>query len=88
MKEWYEKEQAYRALYRSGRQAKNLWTYIPDFVLPGVTNCFSDSDGYWIWLDFEEGGWSAYDHGSDCGVIHEYTIADLKQAIKTIAKVR
>ena len=87
MESW-QKEAAYEAIYSAGRQATNIWKYIPEKLKEGVTDAFSDSDGYWIWLDHEEGGWVAYDGGEDCGMIHEYTIADLKQAIKTIRKNR
>ena len=76
----------YEDLYRRGKQANNIWKYIPQKYREGVTNAFSDSDGYWIWLDHEEGGWVAYDGGDDCGIIHEYTIAGLKKAIKSIRK--
>ena len=80
------KEDAYARSYRSGKVCTNLWHYIPQKLAEAVTNCVTDSDGYWLWLDHEEGGWSAYDHGEDCGIIHEYTIEDIKNAIKTIAK--
>lgn len=82
---WGEKEAAYEKAYRQGRQAKDIYKYIPDKYLGGVTNAFSDSDGYWIWLDED---YVAYDGGEDCGMIHEYNIADLKTAIKTIRKGR
>lgn len=82
---WWEKETAYEAVYASGRQAKDLWKYIPEKLKEGVTDAFSDSDGYWIMLDENH---VAYDGGSDCGMIHEYNIADLKAAIKTIRKGR
>ena len=81
-----EKEYQYEAAYRAGRTAKNLWKYIPAKYREAVTNAFADSDGYWIWLDHEDGGWVAYDGGEDCGMIHEYTINDIKEAIKTIRK--
>lgn len=84
--EFWEKEEAYEELYRHGRQAKDIYKYIPDKFIKGVTNAFSDEDGYWIWLDHEDGGWVAYDGGSDCGMIHEYNITDLKKAIKTIRR--
>lgn len=80
------KEEKYNDLYRGGRQAIDIWKYIPKKVREGVTDAFSDCDGYWIYLDHEEGGWVAYDGAEDCGGIHEYTIADLKEAIKTIRK--
>lgn len=79
--EYWKKEETYADLYRAGRQATNLWKYIPQKTLSGVTNAFSDSDGYWIWLDEN---YVAYDGGPDCGIIHEYTITDLKAAIKSI----
>lgn len=84
--DWADKENAYADLYRAGRESRNLWKYIPKKVHEGVNDAFSDSDGYWIFLDHEIGGWVAYDGGEDCGMIHEYTIADLREAIKTIRK--
>ena len=83
MKDWFEKEYDYEQLYASGRQAKNIWKYIPASISFRVAEAFSDSDGYWIYLDSRS---TAYDGGEDCGVIHEYTIADLKDAIKTIRR--
>ena len=79
-------EEVYYDGYRAGRTAKSIWKYVPQKWIKcgAVTNCLADSDGYWVWLDFEEGGWRAYDHGSDCGIIHEYTISDLREALKTI----
>lgn len=86
--DWIGKEEAYDEMYRRGRISTNLWKYIPAKVLPGVIGAYSDSDGYWIYLDREINGWVAYDGDSDCGVIHEYTIADLRSAIKTIRRVK
>ena len=87
MAEWYEKEEAYCDRVRSRRISKDIWKYIPRRVMEGVTDAFVDDDGYWICLDYNEGGWVAYDGGEDCGIIHEYSIADLRDAIKTIRKV-
>ena len=84
--DWFDKEEAYNKAYASGRVCRNLWQYIPQRLSEAVTNCETNSDGYWIWLDYEVGGWSSYVHGSDCGIIHEYRIEDIKKAIKTIAK--
>lgn len=84
MVEWEEKAEAYEKVFEQGRQAKDLWQYIPQRVMAGVTDAYADSDGYWIQLDHEEGGWTAYDGAEDCGVIHEYSIADLRKAIRTI----
>ena len=85
-KEWWQLEDEYERRYRNGTVATDLWKYIPKDKLEGVTNAFSDSEGYWIWLDCEEGGWRAYDGAEDCGTIHEYTIEGLRKAIKTIRK--
>lgn len=83
---WAAKVEAYDDAFMDGRTARNIWKYIPAKLIScgAVTNAIVDSDGYWVWLDFEEGGWRAYDHGSDCGMIHEYTIKDLKEALKTV----
>lgn len=85
-KDYYEKETEYCERFRQGRTARDIWKYIPKKVQEGVTNAFADSDGYWVLLDYEEGGWVAYDGGEDCGIIHDYTLEDLKESIKTIRK--
>lgn len=82
-KEWWEKEIAYETIFESGRQAKDLYKYIPEKLMEGVTDAFSNEDGYWIYFDECH---VAYDGGVDCGMIHEYSIKDLKAAIKTIRK--
>lgn len=82
-KEWWEKEVAFQLAYERGTTAKDLWRYIPQRLMAAVDACFTDLDGYWVYL---APGWAAYDHDSDCGVIREYTIRDLLDAIKTIAK--
>lgn len=79
MSEWYEKE----SRFGEHAHASNLWKYIPRKSCPAVDDAFVDSDGYWIYL---KAGWTAYDGGADCGVIHDYTISDLKASIKTIRK--
>ena len=84
--EFWEKEEAFERRQAQRRIAVDVWKYIPVKLYEAVTRAFSDSDGYWIWLDHEDGGWVAYDGGEDCGTIHEYTIKDLKEAIKTIRK--
>lgn len=86
--DWAGKEERYENAYRAGRIAEDIWKYIPAKCSEGVTNAFADSDGYWVWLDHEVGGWVAYDGGEDCGIIHEYTIKDLREAIKTIRRAR
>lgn len=78
MTEWWEKEDSYDS---RTRKCADIWKYIPKKLYPAVADTLIDDDGYWIYL---EEGWSAYDHGSDCSVIHEYNISDLRAAIKTI----
>ena len=84
--EWFEKESAYAERYASGKIATNLWKFIPAKLDEAVYDAFADADGYWIYLN-SEAGWRAYDHADDCGLIHEYTISDLKDAIKTIERI-
>jgi len=80
---WYEKEPAYDKAYRAGKVSRDIYKYIPRKLSEAIDDCVIDPDGYWVYLN---PGWSAYDHDVDCRIIHEYSIADLKQAIKTIAK--
>lgn len=61
--------------------SNNVFRYIPKKYYVAIDDAFTDSDGYWIYL---KNGFAAYDGGEDCGVIHEYNIQDLKDAIKTI----
>lgn len=82
MTEW-QKQEAYEELFAEGRQAQNLWKYIPQSKADAVADAFSDSDGYWLYL---EEGCVAYDGAEDCGIIHEYTVEDLRRAIKTIRR--
>ena len=81
--DWFDKEEAFERVWQSGREAKDLYKYIPQRLKDAgaIATCDVDSDGYWIYL---EDGWFAYDAGEDCGIIHEYTVADLIKAIKTI----
>lgn len=79
-------EISYRDRYDRGQIPSDIYKYIPKKYSQAVKNAFADSDGYWIWLNNEEGGWRAYDGGEDCGTIHEYTITGLREAIKTIDK--
>ena len=78
-------EDAYADRWSAGRVSKDVWKYVPDRAKPGVSNAFADSDGYWVWL-WED--WTAYDGGEDCGTIHEYTVSGLKEAVKTIRKIK
>ena len=81
--EWEDKGYAYASIYQSGRQAKDIWKYIPYKYWECIEDAVINGDGYWIYL---EKGWVAYDGAEDCGMIHEYNIADLKNAIKSIRK--
>ena len=78
-----EKEYNYERAYQSGKQAKSLWKYIPQKIEDAIDETMIDSDGYWIYL---ADGWTAYDGGEDCGIIHCYTISDLKEDIATISR--
>ena len=80
--EAWKKEVAFERASRAGNVSNGIWKYIPKKFYSAVSDCSVDSDGYWVYLNK---GWTAYDHDVDCGIIHEYTIADLKAAIKTIA---
>ena len=80
---WWEKEEAFEKAYRSGRCAENLWAYIPKKKYDAVRVAYVDTDGYWAYL---EQGYTAYDGGEDCGVIHDYNITDFKESIKTVRK--
>ena len=79
----YDKIYAYQDMFRAGKQAKNLWQYIPQKHYEAISDVNVDSDGYWVYL---KPGWAAYDLAEDCGIIHVYTIADLKEDLKTIAR--
>lgn len=63
---------------------KAILNYIPKSKLDGIESCFRDSDGYWIWL---KDGWNADRMDSDCHVIHEDYIKDLRYQIAGIRKV-
>lgn len=86
MNDWRSNEDRYADRWQRGQISRDIWRYIPESVRAGVTDAFADSDGYWIFLDHESSGWVAYDGGEDCGIIHEYTIEDLRKAVKTIRK--
>lgn len=81
---WEEKQEQFEKLWRSNRHAKNLYRYIPRRLAGAICWAEVDEDGYWIYLNNEDGHFRAYDGAEDCGTIHEYTIADLIAAIKTI----
>lgn len=83
MTQWFDKEAEYEERFRAGKQIKNIWKYIPRTVQAFVDGVAIDSDGYWIYLDADH---IAYDGGEDCRTIHEYTVADLKEACKTIRR--
>lgn len=80
---WWEKEAQYETMYNDGRQAKNLWKYIPNKLSDAIDSTSVDYDGYWIYLNE---GWTSADGGEDCGIIHCYNLQDLKADIKTIRR--
>lgn len=80
--EFWEKEYVWERNYESGRYARDLWKYIPKKVEESVADTYVDSDGYWIYL---ADGWMAYGERG-CHTIHEWTVADLKDAISQIRK--
>ena len=82
-KVWEDKATAYEENYRAGRTAKCIWTYIPAKYCDAIEYAWIDSDGYWVHLNSE---YRAYDNGEDCTYIHEYTITDIKEALKTIRR--
>ncbi len=47
-----------------------------------ISEVFKDSDGYWIYLNY---GYISTE--TQCGTIHEYTLADLRKQLKTIRKI-
>lgn len=81
----FDKIIQYEDLYRQGRQAKDLWKYIPKKLEDAVDDTAIDSDGYWIYLAHWD-GWTCYDGGEENIMIHCYTIKDLIEDIKTIRK--
>ena len=83
MLSWWEKEENYYRRWRAGSVVNDLWQYIPDKLSEAVTDAIVLSDGYWVYLG---NGWTAYDGAEDCGMIHVYTIADLKADLKTVRK--
>lgn len=82
--EWWEREISFQDTLERGRQAKNIWKYIPKKYREGIENAFTDSDGYWIWLDEQH---EAYDGGEDCHMVHEHRISDLIEAVRTIRRI-
>ncbi len=82
--EWYEKEQAFADRLNSGKISADIWRYIPKKLMGCIEDAYINDDGYWIYL---AEGYTAYDGGSDSSTIHEYMIADLREAIKSIRKV-
>lgn len=79
----WEKQGRFENRRRNGTDAANLWKYVPKKLKDAIDDVWVDPDGYWVYLNE---GYTAYDHGSDCGTIHECTIADLREAFKTVQK--
>ena len=62
----------------------DLMKYIPKSKRDAIRDIFRDSDGYWIFL---KEGWNADRMDSECRVIHEDFISDLRYQIAGIKKV-
>lgn len=62
----------------------SIMKYIPKSKQDGIRDCFRDEDGIWIWL---KEGWNADRMDSECRVICEDTIKDLRWQIGGIRKV-
>ena len=63
---------------------KSIMKYIPKSKHDGIADCFRDEDGIWIWL---KDGWNADRMDSECHVICEDTIKELRWQIGGIHKV-
>lgn len=62
---------------------KRIMKYIPEKKKEAIRDAYRDEDGYWIYL---KEGWEASRMDSDCRVIHEDYIADLRFQIGGITK--
>lgn len=83
--DWADKEASYSRRWSKGTQCRCPEKYIPmRLIKAGAVGLVCvDADGYWIYLTE---GWTAYDGGEDCGVIHDYLITDLKESIRSIRR--
>lgn len=61
-----------------------IMKYIPKTKHEAIRECFRDSDGYWIYLN---DGWNADRMDSDCRVIAEDTISQLRYQISGISRL-
>lgn len=82
---WSEKECSFEDRFNAGRIPRFIDKHIPKRLddAGAIEETLVDSDGYWIYLAH---GWTSRDGGEDCGIIHCYTIADLREDIATIRK--
>ena len=62
-----------------------IWKYIPKKYHDAIDFAHKDSDGYWVYL---KQGYRAYDLAEDCGIIHTYTIKDMREDLKTIRCIK
>ena len=62
----------------------DIMKYIPKDRQDAVRDAYKDDDGYWICL---KEGWEASRMDSDCRVIHEDYIKDLRYQIAGIKKI-
>lgn len=63
---------------------EQIMRYIPKSKHDGILDAYEDSDGIWICL---KQGWNADRMDSDCHVIHEDYIKDLRYQIAGIRRV-
>ena len=56
--------------------------YIPKKVLPHITNCYKDSDGYWAIC---ENGWHFL--ATDCHTAHGTTVQEFREDVRLIEHV-
>ena len=83
---WEEKGGEFERAYFQGRCSKDIIKYVPAKLMDAILDVYTNSDGYWIGL---QPGWTAYDGvngGAENHCIHEYSIKDLKQALKMIRR--
>lgn len=64
---------------------RTILKYVPKSKREAIADCFRDEDGIWIYL---KQGWNADRMDSNCHVIAEDTIAQLRYQIGGIRKVK
>lgn len=77
------KDLSYRVYGEKGSYM-NIMKYIPKSKREAIRDAYRDEDGYWICL---KEGWEASRTDSECRVIHEDHISDLRYQIAGITKL-